>query len=106
MDLTQIKRVTRKLPLRKLKLLDEWLQGLIRKAESEKGDAEQSSSSGRVVEERAVASKTYRLQGVCCGKENCKCARGELHGPYWYSYSRVEGKVKSRYVGKKLPDKL
>ena len=27
-------------------------------------------------------------QWVKCGKPNCKCARGELHGPYWYRFWR------------------
>lgn len=32
--------------------------------------------------------------------------RGELHSPYWYSYTRVHGKVKSQYVGKKRPREI
>ena len=27
-------------------------------------------------------------QMVRCGKPNCECARGELHGPYHYRYWR------------------
>lgn len=30
-------------------------------------------------------------------------ARGKLHGPYWYSYTRVDDKVTSQYIGKNLP---
>ena len=29
--------------------------------------------------------------------------RGELHGPYWYSYWKKDGKTKSKYVGKSRP---
>jgi hypothetical protein len=39
-----------------------------------------------------------------CGKKNCKCSKGELHGPYWYSYSHENGKGKYRYAGKTLLD--
>ena len=30
-------------------------------------------------------------QYVRCGNPNCKCAGGELHGPYWYRIWRDEG---------------
>ncbi len=32
-----------------------------------------------------------------CGKSNCKCARGELHGAYYYHFVRVGGKLIRRY---------
>ncbi len=37
-------------------------------------------------------------QMVRCGKPNCKCARGELHGPYFYHFVRVNGALVKRYV--------
>jgi hypothetical protein len=102
MGLIQIKQAVRRLSLAQLRRLDDWLHEIIRKAE-ESARVEQSQPRRQIVEERTVANRAYRLEGVRCGKEKCKCARGKLHGPYWYSYSRVEGRVKSRYVGKKLP---
>ncbi len=33
-----------------------------------------------------------------CGNPNCKCARGELHGPYYYHFVRVGGKLIRRYL--------
>lgn len=36
-----------------------------------------------------------------CGKPNCKCVRGELHGPYFYHFKRVNGVLMKRYVKKK-----
>lgn len=45
---------------------------------------------------------TYQQELVCCGKENCKCATGELHGPYWYAYYREGGKMHSAYIGKEI----
>jgi len=29
----------------------------------------------------------------------------ELHGPYWYEYRKIDGKVVSRYIGKDLKGK-
>jgi hypothetical protein len=100
MSLIQIKQAVRLLSLGQLRKLDAWLHELITRAE-EADRAEQSSK--RTVVEQALDNRTYRLESVRCGKENCKCARGKLHGPYWYSYTRVEDKVTSQYIGKKSP---
>lgn len=53
-----------------------------------------------VVPARGVGS--YVLQRVKCGKPSCRCARsgGELHGPYWYLFTKKDGKTRSKYVGK------
>jgi hypothetical protein len=38
-------------------------------------------------------------QGRRCGKEGCRCASGELHGPYTYVVlPRVEGRTRTVYV--------
>jgi len=102
MGLIQIKQAVRRLSLVQLRRLDEWLHELILKAE-ESARAERIPTRKQIVEERTVENRTYRLEGVRCGKDKCKCARGKLHGPYWYSYTRIKDKVKSQYVGRKLP---
>jgi len=43
----------------------------------------------------------YYQQGRKCGKPDCVCASGELHGPYWYSRDMAYNKVS--YLGKELP---
>ena len=45
----------------------------------------------------------YESRYIKCGRQGCK---NDLHGPYWYAffYDRVEKKMKSRYVGKQLPE--
>jgi hypothetical protein len=98
----QIKHALRLLPLGQLRKLDEWLHGLIRRAEDEER-ARREPSRKRTAAGQTLGDKTYRQERVRCGKENCKCTRGKLHGPYWYSYTRVEDKVTSQYVGKSLP---
>lgn len=43
---------------------------------------------------------TFRRQSVRCGKQTCsRCP----HGPYWYAAWREGGKVRTRYIGKTLP---
>jgi hypothetical protein len=102
MTVTEIKYAIRRLSLGQLRKLDEWLHGLIKAAE-DANRIEKSSPRKQTVAEQTLGNKTYRLESVRCGKENCKCARGKLHGPYWYSYTRVKDKVTSQYVGKRLP---
>lgn len=43
----------------------------------------------------------YYQQGRKCGKADCACAQGELHGPYWYARDVSYNKVS--YLGKELP---
>ena len=102
MSLIQIKHSLRSLSLGQLRRLDEWLHELIRKAEEANG-AEKPPARKQTVIEQDLDNKTYRLESIRCGKEKCKCTRGKLHGPYWYSYARVKDKVTSQYIGKKLP---
>jgi hypothetical protein len=102
MSLMQIKHAVRMLSLGQLRKLDEWLHELIRRAE-EADRTEKSSSRKQTVAEQTFENKTYRLESIRCGKEKCKCASGKLHGPYWYSYTRIKDKVKSQYIGKSLP---
>ncbi len=33
-----------------------------------------------------------------CGNKNCRCARGELHGPFNYLSRRIDGKTKLTFV--------
>jgi len=102
MNLIQIKHAVRLLSLSQLRKLDEWLHELISRAE-EADRVEKPSSRKQTVAEQPIANKTYRLESIRCGKENCKCARGKLHGPYWYSYTRIRDKVSSQYIGRTLP---
>ncbi len=37
-------------------------------------------------------------QYVRCGKAGCRCARGELHGPYWYRKWREGSRQHKTYV--------
>jgi hypothetical protein len=37
---------------------------------------------------------------IRCGRPNCKCAKGSLHGPYYYRAWMVRGKRFKKYVKK------
>ena len=45
---------------------------------------------------------TYVLEYRRCKRHCSTCANGPGHGPYWYAKRKVDGKVKSRYIGKTL----
>ncbi len=33
-----------------------------------------------------------------CGKPSCRCARGDLHGPYFYLFRRTGGRLHRTYL--------
>jgi hypothetical protein len=37
-------------------------------------------------------------QWVRCGNHTCHCARGELHGPYYYRFWHEGGRRRKQYV--------
>ena len=41
---------------------------------------------------------SVHAQWVKCGKPGCRCARGELHGPYFYLFWRENGRLRKKYV--------
>lgn len=47
-----------------------------------------------------MAKTTLRSEWVRCGKNCSRCP----HGPYWYAYWRVNGKLHKRYLGKGRPE--
>ena len=44
-----------------------------------------------------------KMGAVCqqwkrCGQPGCRCARGQLHGPYYALFWREDGRLRKRYV--------
>lgn len=70
--------------------------------EAETREQPERNGISNVVEEQQRGDKTYRLEYTRCGKAGCRCAAGNLHGPYWYAYWTEAGRTKSRYIGKEL----
>lgn len=50
-----------------------------------------------------VEGITYYSEHRKCSRPGCKCAAGELHGPYWYARD-AGGKI--TYIGKTLPEDI
>jgi len=96
------KRILRKLTLTQLRQLNVWIHDQLIMFDEEL-KPEVSGREYNKSTKRLTNNKTYRLEGVRCGKKGCKCADGELHGPYWYAYWTEGGRTRSQYVGKKLP---
>jgi len=98
MTLREIKKSVTALSPRQLVKLDAWLHSLL--------EADERAGSRKAEAEYSAGHKTYQQEMVRCGKKGCRCARGELHGPYWYAYWTEGGKTRSEYVGKHLPESL
>lgn len=65
-----------------------------------------ASRSGHEKKVEILLPKIEPLPGVICkqmvrcGKLNCKCAKGELHGPYYYRFTYRHGERRKKYVKK------
>ena len=103
MNLRDAKRSLRGLTADQLRKLDVWLHELIERAG--RGERDQPPEGRDSPEKKQLGRKTYRLEHVRCGSKKCRCASGDLHGPYWYAYWSEGGHTRSQYVGKKLPAK-
>src|SRR5262249_8580420 len=61
-----------------------------------------SGRRGMKTEEPGTLPKTLAgvvcRQWVRCGKRNCRCASGRLHGPYHYRFWRQGGRLRKAYI--------
>ena len=54
--------------------------------------------SGGLFPKIAPLPGSLQIEWKRCGKGSCRCARGELHGPYAYLFWRERGRLRKRYV--------
>ena len=47
---------------------------------------------------KASPAGSLHLEWKRCGRGNCRCSRGLLHGPYLYHHWRERGRQKKAYV--------
>ncbi len=81
--------------IQKLRRIEERLRRVVQERRS-------SLRQRAITAEQQIGSLTFRYETVRCGKANCtRCP----HGPYWYVYWKEDGRTRSRYVGRSLPDK-
>jgi hypothetical protein len=104
-DIDKLRAALGQLTLAQAKQLHAELGEMVRAREQHSVEPKSVQAKGReIVETQRIDERLYQLERVRCGKAGCKCAGtdGELHGPYWYAYWREDGRLKSRYVGKRL----
>lgn len=101
----EIKKFIKALSLKEKQHLSTWLSQQIQQEEAQAAAEPTKNKNRELLERQKIGNIIYQLELVKCGKEGCKCRRGELHGPYWYAYQRQGKKFKSSYIGKtfKLP---
>jgi hypothetical protein len=89
------------------KLSTEELQDLIDRARRILAERKEGHRP-RVVDSFREGNTRYLLEYVKCGRAasgKCRrCREGELHGPYWYSYTWTGEKMISKYHGKSRPE--
>lgn len=62
-----------------------------------------AEADGNVVDVReGDGGGTLVEKKVTCGDESCKCADGDLHGPYVYRVKRDGDSLTWEYIGKKV----
>ena len=100
-----IQRRILKLTPEEMEALSTWLKVTLKESKQEEALRQVPLKKGReVVETRSAGKVTYRRELVKCGKKKCKCNKGKLHGPYWYTYSWNGKKLSSTYLGKTLKE--
>jgi hypothetical protein len=59
------------------------------------------TAKGVVEEIRPAREGSYVLQKIKCGDPTCHCMKkpGDYHGPYWYFFTKKNGKTRSKYIG-------
>jgi len=60
----------------------------------------------RIPDLEAVVAGSLQDQRRRCGKEGCRCTRGELHGPYLYLSMRVGRRTRMLYVPAELAEQV
>jgi hypothetical protein len=104
-SLAKLRELLRDLTLEQAKQLQDELEAVIYELEQQQSSAFIPARQDReIVQVQHSNDRLYQLERVRCGKLTCKCMGkdAKLHGPYWYAYWRENGKLKSRYIGKKL----
>lgn len=62
-----------------------------------KREAQRMKTKSENLLPKIIPGSVHR-QYIRCGKSSCKCARGELHGAYFYYFTRINGKLTKRYL--------
>ncbi len=56
------------------------------------------TKSARLIPKTRPFRGSLQSEWKRCGKPNCRCRNGSLHGPYWYRHWRERGRQRKQYV--------
>jgi hypothetical protein len=59
-------------------------------------ERQEKAKNAELLPKKPVGS--LHLEFKKCGRPNCRCKRGLLHGPYVYRHRREDGRQKKEYV--------
>ena len=102
LTLSAAKRFIGRWSLQQQRRLLAWLRAEVDAADAAIEENWSPPAASAAVEQQRRGKSVFVRQGVKCGKTGCKCAEGDLHGPYWYEYWREGGKVRKKYHGVKI----
>lgn len=71
-----------------LRALQTWIDDLLTYRQEVAADEIEVDASEEIETVEETSSGTTVIKKVSCGKETCKCQRGDLHGPYKYVVRR------------------
>ena len=84
---------------RDLRALSDWIDDLLEYRQDVAAD-DLDPNEGESIEAVDTTSEgTVVIKKVSCGKDNCKCQSGELHGPYKYLVRRQGDSLDWEYKG-------
>ncbi|SRR5712692_2871410 len=63
-------------------------------------------SLARLPDVEGVLAGSLQTQSRRCGKEGCRCTRGELHGPYTYLSVRAGRRSRLLYIPAELAEEV
>ena len=82
-----------------LRALQDWIDDLLEYRQDVAAE-DIDAGEGELIEAvEEPSGGTVVIKKVSCGKDNCKCQSGELHGPYKYLVRRQGGSLKWEYKG-------
>ena len=82
-----------------LRALQDWIDDLLEYRQDVAAE-DIDTGEGELIESVEESSRgTVVIKKVSCGKDNCKCQSGELHGPYKYIVRRQGDSLDWEYRG-------
>jgi hypothetical protein len=82
-----------------LRALQDWIDDLLEYRQDVAAEDIDDSEGESIEAVEEASGGTVVIKKVSCGKDNCKCQSGELHGPYKYTVRRQGGSLNWEYNG-------